>query len=385
MTLYHVPHLALGAELTRRLPRALGRDELQQSSSRWWAAPRLCSAAGPGSVGAGRQFGAHAATRRSARRSRWSPRSRSSRRPTSRAIRSRGSPSRARSRQPRFGVRVFVREICDCLQQPQLLATLMVGFVLLSATIGARETLNPYVSLFFWELPESQIRYFGAGSPAGVPARVPRDRAAAPAVRQAHDAIVGAITVAALGATLPVVLRLAGLLPQNGSPLLLRAAPALRVRVLPRPRRADDQRAVRARRHRRRARARHGAPPRGRVLRGAHASSRKLTSALGPRARRRGDRYDRLSDRRHAGPVHTDECCGSSGLIEGPIASLPALIAIFFYARYRIDRAATPRSSASSPRASAPQSASQSRAIGRPQWSRPSARSDQPYSSDQPR
>jgi len=42
---------------------------------------------------------------------------------------------------------------------------LLFGLIFLSVTIGTRETLNSYTSLFFWELTESKLRVFGGAAP----------------------------------------------------------------------------------------------------------------------------------------------------------------------------------------------------------------------------
>ena len=155
VSLYHVPHLALGAELIERLPRALGRDELQQDLRRWWAAPARASSAGPGSQAA--EGGTSRARRlRAARRGGRAGRGARDLRVGVLHARPDPAAAPARRRRPHQPARARSSpRCCDCLRNRNY-RLLLLGLLLLSATIGVRETLNSYVSLFFWELPEQQ-------------------------------------------------------------------------------------------------------------------------------------------------------------------------------------------------------------------------------------
>jgi Na+/melibiose symporter-like transporter len=237
--------------------------------------------------------------------------------------------------QRRFTVPELVREIGGCLKNRNYRA-LMAGFVLLSATIGVRETLNPYVGLFFWQLPESQLRLFGAvTAPAFLLAFLVTVR-----LHRRFDkrtAIVGAIVVAAFGATSPVALRLCGLFPDNDSPLLLPLLLAsvfvfaagiatLMISLMSALADIADEHELAT------GRRQEGVFYAARTLFG------KLTSALGHVLA--GAIIDLIAFPSGAKPGSVPaEVLWKLGLFEGPIASLPALLAIFFYARYRIDRA----------------------------------------------
>ena len=112
----------------------------------------------------------------------------------------------------------ITNEIRDCLRNPNY-RVLVIGLVLMSATLGTRETLSSYVSLFFWELPENKIRVFGLASP-------PAFIVAFFLTVRLHDrfdkraTIIGGLIATVIASALPVTLRVIGVMPENGSPQL---------------------------------------------------------------------------------------------------------------------------------------------------------------------
>ncbi|MFI5308693.1 MAG: MFS transporter, partial [Polyangiales bacterium] len=234
----------------------------------------------------------------------------------------------------RFTLRELVSETLGCMSNRNYLM-LLLGLVFMSATLGTRETLNAYTSLFFWGLPEDKIRVFGLVTP---PAFV---LAFILTVRlhgwfEKRGTIIGAVCVMVLTAALPVLLRISGHFPANGAPKLLPclmlfvflsygAAAVLQISVLSSLADVADEHELKS----------------GRRQEGVFYAARtffgKLTSGLGTILA--GAAIDVIHFPAGAKPGEVGaDVLYKLGLIDGPIASLPALIGIFFYARYRIDK-----------------------------------------------
>jgi len=237
--------------------------------------------------------------------------------------------------QPRFTLGQLLREIRECLRNPNY-RVLLIGLMFLSATLGTRETLSSYVSLFFWELPEDKIAIFGAASP---PAFV----IAFFATVRLHDrfdkraTMIGGVVVTFVASALPVLLRLAGLMPPNGSAALIKAlfgfvflfygaVAVMMISVLSALADIADEHDLQT----------------GRRQEGVFFASRtffgKVTSGFGHILA--GFAIDLIGFPTGAKPGEVAaDVVTKLGLIEGPLASLPALVAVIWYARYRIDRA----------------------------------------------
>jgi Na+/melibiose symporter-like transporter len=236
---------------------------------------------------------------------------------------------------PRFSVKQLASEIRDCLSNPNY-RVLLVGLVLMSATLGTRETLSTYVSLFFWELPESKIRVFGLASP-------PAFILAFVLTVRFHDrfdkraTIIGGLIATFIASVMPISLRLLGLMPANGAPglvsvlmffvfLFYTGVAVLMISVLSALADIADEHELNT----------------GRRQEGVFFASRtffgKLTSAFGHLIA--GVVIDLIGFPSGAKPGEVaHDVVVKLGLFEGPIASLPALAAAIWYARYRIDRA----------------------------------------------
>ena len=235
---------------------------------------------------------------------------------------------------PSFGLRSLVDEMWGCIRNPNYLM-LLFGLFFLSATLGTRETLNAYLNLFFWELPETQIRYFAFASPPGfVVAFIFTARFHS--WFDKRETIIASICGTVLAASAPIILRMLGYFPENGSawlfPMLAlgvfsfyASIAILNISVMSALADVADEHELAT----------------GRRQEGIFYSARtffsKLTSGLGHLLA--GVAIDVIGFPLGAkvGEVASD-VLWKLGLIDGPIASIPALIAIFFYARYRISK-----------------------------------------------
>ena len=229
----------------------------------------------------------------------------------------------------------FAAELAGCLRNPNY-QSLLLGLVFLSALLGTRETLHSYVNLFFWELPEQHIRFFGLASPPGyllaflLAARLHTwfDK---------RETIIAATTLTAVASILPIALRMLGWFPENGAealfPWLLAAHFAfyagialLNISVLSALADVADEHELLT------GRRQEGVFYAARTLFG------KMTSGVGHLlAGVALDLIILLPERAVPGEVDAD-VIWRLGLIEGPVAAVPAFVAIAFYGRYRIDR-----------------------------------------------
>ena len=117
----------------------------------------------------------------------------------------------------------LVREIRHCLRNRNF-QLLVIGMAFFSLAWGIRETVHAYMSLFYWGLPEGHIRFFGMAVIPGILLAfifTPRAHRVVSKRATAMAALVVAMTAAAL----PVLARMAGVMPVNGDaalfPLLL--------------------------------------------------------------------------------------------------------------------------------------------------------------------
>lgn len=97
---------------------------------------------------------------------------------------------------------------------------LLLGFFFFMIASGIHDTLNVHVATYFWELPGESIRWIAL---AGVPAAM-SGALLAPLLMKKFDrkpVLIGALGGVVLFAQLAVDLRLLGVLPENGDPRLL--------------------------------------------------------------------------------------------------------------------------------------------------------------------
>lgn len=120
---------------------------------------------------------------------------------------------------PRFSLLELWREIFACMQN-QNYRNLLIGLIFISVALGTRETIASHMSLYFWELPAAKIKVFGLASPPGfilaffltawLHNRFDK-----------RNTLVGAICLLIFAANTPIALRLLHLMPENGSPKLI--------------------------------------------------------------------------------------------------------------------------------------------------------------------
>lgn len=235
---------------------------------------------------------------------------------------------------PRFSAAEIGREVWACLKNANYL-TLMIGLVLLSATLGVRETLGSYVNLFFWELEEGQIRFFGLITP---PAFVVAFFAV-PRLHEKFDkkgTIVASVVGLIVASTLPITLRLVDALPATGTRALFfvlaffvfvfyLSSAVLTITVMSALADIADEHELLT----------------GRRQEGVFFAARtffaKLVSAVGHLIG--GIVLDVIAFPQGAKPGEVAaDTVFQLGLVDGPLTSIPALAAIVFYARYRIDK-----------------------------------------------
>ncbi len=228
----------------------------------------------------------------------------------------------------------FLEAIGDCLKNGNY-RVLLLGLLFLSATIGVRETLSSHMNLFFWELPENKIRNFALASP---PAYI---LAFIFTARLHHrlekrTTVIFAMCVLMFAAVTPLTLRLLGMFPENGSPKLLPTLmlfhfifylgmAILTISVLSALADIADEHELNTRRRQ------EG------MFYAARTFFAQMTNGLGHLIA--GVALDLIKFPTGAKPGQIDaDVLLALGWIEGPIAALPGLLAIAFYARFKIDR-----------------------------------------------
>ena len=236
---------------------------------------------------------------------------------------------------PKFSLKQLALELLQCFRNRNYL-WLLLGMLCLAATNGVRETMSAYVNLFFWELEPNQLRFFGLTTPiAFVIAFI-----ATPRLHGRFDkqlTMIGAVGVYVLATTLPIVLRILGLFPENDNPItfpLLAAFVAvyygavaiLSITVLSALADVADDHELKT----------------GRRQEGIFYSARtfisKMTSGLGLLIG--GIAIDVIEW--PTGVTSADAVDPGTlfnlALVDGPIAAIPSLFAIFFYGRYKINK-----------------------------------------------
>lgn len=213
---------------------------------------------------------------------------------------------------------------------------LLVGFFFLSLMLGMREGLNLYINTFFWGFTSEQIRWFVIGTLSGffvgffltprVHARF--DKKIAVLVAGAFLAVTPAV---------PLVLQLAGMMPAPDDPSLLplviafagvsaAAGSVMNISVMSQLADIADENELR-----------YGYRQEG-VLYSTRSFFAKLDTAIGHLFA--GVALDLVAFPEKATPGQVpEETLRSLAIVDGPLAAVPGLIALLFYARYRITRA----------------------------------------------
>jgi Na+/melibiose symporter-like transporter len=235
----------------------------------------------------------------------------------------------------RFGLRRMLVEIGDCISNRNYLM-LLLGLFFVSATTGTRETVSSYTSLFFWELAPDKIRVFGLASP---PAYILAFFATV-ALHKRFDkrnTLIAALALIVVAGSLPVTLRVFGLMPANGArglmPILFAATFAFYLGIAIMTISALSALADIADEHELNT---------GRRQEGVFFAARtffaKLSSGFGHIIA--GIALDVIHFPKGALPGKVaHDVVVKLGILEGPLAAIPAIIGMFFYSAYRINRA----------------------------------------------
>ena len=234
----------------------------------------------------------------------------------------------------RHGLGELLGEIKSCMSNRNY-RMLLIGLITLGASTGTRETVTSYASLFFWELPEKQIRVFGLVTP---PAYFVAFFATVWLHRRIdkRNTIVAAVSLLGVCMLTPIALRLLGLAPANGSPALLPflltfvfgfylSLAMLMISALSALADIADEHELLT----------------GRRQEGVFYAARtfflKMSSGLGHVVA--GVALDLIQFPTGAKPGEVSaDVVFKLGLLDGPIAAIPAFISIAFYGAYRIDR-----------------------------------------------
>ena len=235
---------------------------------------------------------------------------------------------------PPFGFRQFWREMGDCVRNHNY-RVLLLGIVCLGAATGIRESVSAYINRFFWEFSEADISYFGLASP---PAYVLAFILVATLHRTIDKrwTLVAGIFTVCVAAVTPISLRLWGTFPENGDPwvwrLLMSGTFVFYVGIALLSITAMSALADVADEHE----AATGRRQEG-ILYAARTFFSKVTQGLGYGIA--GFVIDAIGFETGSTPGNVDDdVIFRLGLLDGPIAVVPAVMALFFYGSYRIDK-----------------------------------------------
>jgi len=126
----------------------------------------------------------------------------------------------AAANQPPFAVRDFLREASVVFSNRNYMM-LFFGLLFLSPMVGVRDTLNANMYLYYWEIPAGAISIFPL---VAVLSAIPATMLVAFCNKRFEKSgtMRGVVCVAALAASLPIILRSFDLLPANGSAWIFR-------------------------------------------------------------------------------------------------------------------------------------------------------------------
>lgn len=233
-----------------------------------------------------------------------------------------------------FTLKTFFEDCVSAIRNRNYLV-LLVGYLLLSATLGTRETIGLHMNTYYWELVPAQIKYFAlfalVAPIIGFVASAPlHERFGKRAV------IIGSLVGLLVFASAPVLLRIAGFFPANSSKLLfptliafnttwLSFGAVLLISVMSSLADiADEQELTTGRRQ-------EG------IFYAARSFFAKASSGLGHLLAGIAIDLIHFPVGAKPGTVPTDTVF-HLGLIDGPVAIVPGIIAVFFYLRFRLTR-----------------------------------------------
>ncbi|MBT4518983.1 MAG: hypothetical protein HOC23_03170 [Halieaceae bacterium] len=235
---------------------------------------------------------------------------------------------------PSFSFREFMLDCKSALDNRNYLF-LLVGYLFLGATIGTRVTLEMHLYNYFWQLLPAQIRYFPL---MGIIASILGFMITAP-LHQRYDkkpVLISCMVIALTFLITPTLLRLMGFFPENNTyfllPILLSsylvaitAAVVGMISTMSALADIADEQELQT--HRRQEG----------TLYAARAFFGKASSGL-------GHLFAGIAIDIIAFPVGTEpgtvdaDTLFKLGLVDGPIAVIPGIIAIFFYGQYSLTR-----------------------------------------------
>lgn len=242
--------------------------------------------------------------------------------------------SKAPSDLPRFSLREFLLDCKSALRNRNYLV-LLIGYLLLSATLGTRETINLHMNTYFWELLPEQIRYFLlVAFIAPIVGFV--------ATARLHDrfekkpVLIACLVGLLIFATAPILLRIMGWFPENHTSALLPLLIAFSTVTLcfgvmlfisamsALADIADEQELDTHRRQ-------EG------IFYAARSFFAKASSGLGHLLAGIAIDVIEFPVGSEPGTVAADKVF-NLGLVDGPIAVIPGAIAVFFYLKYNLSR-----------------------------------------------
>ena len=212
---------------------------------------------------------------------------------------------------------------------------LLIAYFFLSLMLGVRQGLGLYMNTFFWEFTSEQIRWFVIGTMSGYFLGF----ATAARLHGRFDKKIAIIVTCVLLSTIPAiapVLRILGVFPEPGQPMLLPliivftglgscVASIMSISVMSALADIADENEVR-----------YGYRQEG-VLYSTRALFSKIDSAIGHFFA--GMALDIVAFPEKAQPGHVDrQTLMDLALVDAPFAAIPGLIAVFFYGRYKINR-----------------------------------------------
>ncbi len=213
---------------------------------------------------------------------------------------------------------------------------LLIAYLFNSLMVGVRAGISLYMATFFFELSSEQLRYYIIGSFFGyIVALVFSGRMHG--WFDKRPVIIWAAIISAIFPALPAILRLTGVLWENGDPMLLPTLVAisavsygstaiLTISVMSALADIADENEVKF-----------GVRQEG-VLYATRSLFAKIDQALGTALA--GLALTLIAFPERAEPGHVDaNVLHHLGWVDGPIAMTPGLIAVFFYARYSISKA----------------------------------------------
>lgn len=212
---------------------------------------------------------------------------------------------------------------------------LLIAYFFLSLMLGVRQGLNLYVNTFFWDFTSEQIRWFVIGTITGYFAGF---YVTAWLHGRFDKKIAIVVTCVALSAipSIPIYLRLIGVAPPPGDPSLLgfvitfaglaaMAGSIMNISVMSALADIADENEVKM-----------GFRQEG-VLYSTRALFSKLDSAIGHFFASVALAVIAFPEKAKPGEVKP-EVLEHLGWVDGPVAMIPGLVAAFFYARYRINK-----------------------------------------------